>query len=80
MPAKPLWLAAIAAVGVLLVILMTSWRPSAATAPAPAATVEPSLTRLSVQQPGDASTCWVSGDLVGEANPVDVHRARCATP
>lgn len=80
MPAKPLWLGVIAAVGVLLVILMASWRPNTATGPQPAATIEPSLTRLRVQPPGDATTCWVSGDLVGDANPADVLRARCQEP
>jgi hypothetical protein len=22
-------------------------------------------------------TCWVSGDLVGDGNPIDIHRALC---
>jgi hypothetical protein len=80
LPANPLWLAVIAAVGVVLLILMPAWHPSAATGPQPAATVEPALTRLQVQQPGHDTPCWVSGDLVGDANPADVRRARCQEP
>ena len=67
----------VAAAGVLLTAAFTA-PPKAGVQPAAERLSERSVSAPLVAQPRiHAADCWITGDLVGDANPADVQRALC---
>ncbi|MBV9327715.1 MAG: FAD-dependent oxidoreductase [Chloroflexi bacterium] len=80
-PAEPLrrragksWAAGLVAVAVLLAIACSL---AAASVAEPTSTVEPASVSAVTPVPLATPECWVSGDLVGDANPAEVRAAVC---
>ena len=69
----------VAATGVLLSVTLTA-QPDAGIHPAAERSHGRSVSAPLVEQlPVHATDCWITGDLVGDANPAAIQRVLCAS-